>query len=86
MPKGGKRPGAGRKPGGRNKATIEREIARKLYEQAILKNLDPLIKAQFELAEGSFIMMARERESHKGKKTRTGRFVRVTNEKEILDL
>lgn len=78
MANGGKRPGAGRKKGGKNQKTIEKEIALKRYESRIIDELDPLIQAQLDVAKGVTVMMAREWERKNGKRARTGKFVRVT--------
>lgn len=50
--KGGKRPGAGRKRGGKNKATIEKQIAEEAFKQRVLQSLDPLFHAQLSLGTG----------------------------------
>ena len=49
---GGVRPGGGRPPGSKNKKTIKQEIAKRAFEQRILRNLNPLLTAQMNLAQG----------------------------------
>lgn len=49
---GGKRPGAGRKEGSKNKATIEKKIVEDAFKQRVLKSADKLLNAQMNLAEG----------------------------------
>ncbi len=52
MPRGGYQPGAGRPKGKKNLATIEKDKAESLMKQRILSRLNPLLNAQFSLAEG----------------------------------
>lgn len=70
------------------KRTYEREEALKLYQDKILEQLEPLVKAQFSVAKGTQIMVARDwiidPKTHK--RTRAGRFVRITSTKEVLEL
>ena len=54
MAKGGKREGAGRKKGGKNKDTLERERVEYAYKQRILKHADKILNAQLALAFGSY--------------------------------
>jgi hypothetical protein len=82
MAKGGARVGAGRKPGKKEKHTIEKEKARVLWEKEMLKQMRPILQAQLVLARGSVIMM--QRRMIKGK--RVGDFERVENESEIARL
>lgn len=49
---GGKREGAGRRPGSKGKKTIEKEVAKKAVEQRVLKSVDKLINSQINLATG----------------------------------
>lgn len=50
---GGKRPGAGRKRGGKNKATIEKQKAQEALHQRILQVIDPIFHAQLANATGT---------------------------------
>lgn len=50
---GGKRPGAGRKAGGRNKATLEQRAVSDAFNQRIMAKADVLFEAQLMLAVGS---------------------------------
>jgi hypothetical protein len=50
--RGGARPGSGMKPGQKTKKTIEKEAARKAYQQMVLENLRPLFQKQMWLAMG----------------------------------
>jgi hypothetical protein len=67
---GGKRPGAGRRVGAKNKATLEKLAQKKLLEQRVMANLDRLINAQLDLALGEkFLMVKRVSGSGKDRKT-----------------
>jgi hypothetical protein len=56
--KGGARPGAGRKKGGMNKATLERKIVEEEIRQRVLKSTDKLLDSQMNLAQGcSYLYM-----------------------------
>ena len=78
----------GRGKGTKNKDTIKKEEALKAHEQGILKELNEIRKAQISLAEGISIIVARDWVVNKQTKKleRTGRFVRVKNEEEVLAL
>lgn len=49
---GGKRPGAGRKPGGLNKKTLEQKLVLDEIKQRVMRSKDGLINSQFILAQG----------------------------------
>jgi hypothetical protein len=53
MAKGGKRPGAGRPKGSLDKRTLDKKEAEKLFTERVLKNVDRLFNAQFNIAEGA---------------------------------
>jgi len=86
--RGGKRPNAGRKPGRKNNKTLEQEAALTLYKQKILDNLIPLIRAQFNQAEGMTVMFQRRKVKNNktGKFERTGEFVRVMDANRVEQL
>lgn len=50
---GGKRPGAGRKPGALNKKTLEAMEVKKAYLDKVRRNTDQLFNAQFSVAKGT---------------------------------
>lgn len=52
MAKGGVRPGAGRKKGSKDKATIEKERVLAEYRQKIMQHADILFRNQMHLAQG----------------------------------
>lgn len=65
---GGKRPGAGRKPGGMNKKTLEQRIVEEEIKQRVLGNAQRLIDAQFSLAQGcSFLYCIKTTKKSKDK-------------------
>lgn len=86
--KKGKKKTGGRRSGVKNKKTIEIDQALELYQQAILKELQPLMDSQFAVAKGTQIVVARDKiwDEKKKKKIRKGRFVRLTITKEILEV
>lgn len=53
MKNGGKRPGAGRKPGVKNKKTLEKEAIAAAFNQRVMQHADNLFNAQLKLAVGS---------------------------------
>lgn len=72
---GGKRKGAGRRPGSKNKKTLEKEAIKQKMEQRVMQNIDKLINAQFDLATGEKYLMV----------TRTiGRGAKARRETEII--
>lgn len=50
---GGKRPGAGRKKGSKNSATLEKQIVEEAYRQRVLRSADKLLNSQMSLAQGN---------------------------------
>ena len=67
MGRGGKRVGAGRKPG---PARLEKEAAREIVRQAVYAELAPLLAAQIDNAKGLKYLVTRDK--------KTGKFIRVT--------
>jgi hypothetical protein len=66
MPAGGKRKGAGRKPGNNG---FEKEEARRVLREMVFARMKPLVEAQLDNAIGLKYLVARER--------KTGKFTRV---------
>ena len=66
MPPGGKRAGAGRKPGNNG---LEKEMARGVLRARVFAKMQPLVDAQIENALGIKYLVVREK--------KTGKFVRV---------
>lgn len=56
MSNGGARPGAGRKKGGKNAETIEREAALTAFRRRVIKHADELFDSQMQLARGCSIL------------------------------
>ena len=69
---GGRRPGAGRKKGGKNAKTIEKEAARELVRQRITKELLPIVEAALKRARGLSYLVTRDAKS--------GKFIRITRQ------
>ena len=72
MPRGGKRPGAGRPKGRstRHKKTIEKEMAEEVLREKIRKRIDPILDAQLDNAQGIKYLVVRDKKK--------GKFIRVT--------
>src|SRR3990167_6791682 len=80
MPKvGGKREGAGRPPGAKNKATYTKEQAREALRQIVLDHMRDLTDAQIAHAKGLKYLVTRN--------AKTGKFERVSKERmeQLLD-
>jgi hypothetical protein len=70
--RGGRRPGAGRKPGPLKQTVLRlRQLER--FRERVYQQFDPLIQAQLELAKGAFVMVV---------KTEAG-YVEAKTEKQI---
>lgn len=82
---GGKRPGAGRKPGSKTKATLEKEKVAEAFNQRVMAKADALFNAQLTLAVGSMkVFRIDETEGEGGKKKRE--YTHVTDPDEIKRL
>lgn len=79
MPRGGRRPGAGRPKGSKSKSTLDKEAAREVLRQMVKAELGPMVEAQIANAKGIKYLVARQRKG--------GKFVRLTESlmKAILD-
>jgi len=84
MPKGGKRPGAGRKPGRKDNATLEKEAVAKAFNQRVMAKADALFNAQLTLAVGSMKVFRIDEEGEGKQKKKV--HVLVTDEYEIKAL
>ncbi len=67
---GGGRASAGRKKGGKNARTIERELHEDMLRDKLRKSLEPIVEAQLANAQGIKYLVVRERKG--------GKFIRVT--------
>jgi len=82
MEHGGKRTGAGRKPGQLEQKTIERIHTKKMLDQRVMRHTDELFTAQFSLAVGStYIYRIEETEMNNGKTKKE--HILVTDPEEI---
>lgn len=85
MANGGKRPGAGRKPGSKSKKTLEKLAIQEAFNQRVLTHADRIFQAQLSLAVGSVqVFRVDEEEDEKGKVKRIHTL--VTNPDEIKDV
>lgn len=82
--KGGKRKGAGRKAGGKNRATLEKEAVLAAFNQRVMQKADVLFNAQLSLAVGSMKVFRIDEEGEGAKKKRV--HVHVTDADEIKAL
>lgn len=79
MGRGGKRPGAGRKPGVKKRlppGSISKEEGREILRQLVLQQMKPLVQAQLDNARGL---------RHTFLRDAAGRFVQLTDPKQIED-
>lgn len=68
-PKGGARPGAGRKKGGKNASTITKEQQRERFRALVAEHFDPIVHAHIANAKGLKYLVVRDKV--------TGKFLRV---------
>ena len=66
--RGGKRPGAGRKEGSKNHATIEKELLREQLRRMVAASLEPMVAAQVANSQGIKYLVAREKHTGKFRK------------------
>lgn len=84
MKNGGKRPGAGRPKGGKNKATLEKQKVQEAFNQRVMQKADVLFNAQLTLALGSMKVFRIDETEQDGKTKRE--HVHVTDPEEIKAL
>jgi hypothetical protein len=75
MPRGGKRPGAGKPKGYKHKQTLDKEAARQLLRERVTAELQPLVDAQIANAKGISHFFLRD--------PKTGQFVKIEDAKAI---
>lgn len=86
MAKGGVRPGAGRKPGGKNKTTLEKQAVQEAFNQRVMTHADALFQAQLQIAVGSVRIYRVDETEENGKTKREHVLVTDPEEiKEVLD-
>lgn len=84
MGRGGKRPGAGRRIGSKDKATLEKQKVTEAFNQRVMAKADVLFNAQLMLAVGSMKVFRIDEEGEGKSKKRT--HVHVTDADEIKRL
>ncbi len=85
MPRGGKREGAGKKPGSKHKATLEKIRVAEAFNQRVMNAADALFNAQLTLATGSMKVFRIDEEiTESGKVKRV--HVHITDPDEIKAL
>lgn len=82
--RGGKRPGAGRQYGSKNKATLEKKAVQEAFNQRVMLKADALFNAQFSLAVGASKVFRIDEEGEGKNKKQVHTL--VTNEDEIKAL
>jgi hypothetical protein len=86
MRHGGKRAGAGKKPGTKNKSTLEKEAVAKAFNQRVMAKADALFNAQLTLAVGSMKVFRIDEEGEGKSKKRVHTLVTDPDEiKALLD-
>lgn len=65
MPRGGKRPGAGRKKGYKEKGTLTKEAAREALRTIVLEHMTDMVSAQVANSKGIKFLVVREKKSGK---------------------
>lgn len=87
MENGGKRPGAGRKRGSKNKKTLEKAAIAEAFNQRVMTQADALFNAQLALSVGSIkVFRIDEEEDANGKVKRIHTLVTDPEEiKQVLD-
>src|SRR5213594_2262380 len=78
MPRGGARPGAGRKKGYKEKGTLDKEEARALLRAKVTAAMGPMIDAQVANSQGIKYLVAREK--------KTGKFKKLTEAEAIVKM
>lgn len=86
MPRGGKRPGAGRKKGSKEPQTIAKEQARELTRQLITARLQPLIEAQISNAQGIKYLVVREKATGKFKRVAESVATALNPDEEVIEI
>lgn len=81
--KGGFRPNSGRKKGSKDRATLERLEAEKIFKDRVLKAIHPLINSQLTLARGVNYLYKIEKTTHPKGGTTKSKPILVTNQAEI---
>jgi hypothetical protein len=77
MPRGGKRPGAGKPKGCKHKETLNKELARELVRQKVTDALEPMIRAQIAHAIGIGHLYTRDR---------NGKFTKIESQARVDEL
>lgn len=67
MPRGGKRPGAGRPKGSKEPKTLEKEAAREALRRMVFAEMEPMTMAQIAAAKGVKYLVGRARKGGKFK-------------------
>ena len=80
---GGKRKGAGRHLA---TSTLQAQEIRRVLVERVFKEVQPLLDAQIGLAKGLQMMMVRDWETKNGKQHRTGKWIQVTEQSEVIEL
>lgn len=83
--KGGARPGAGRKKGGKNASTISKEQAREAVRTIVLREIEALVGAQLANAKGIKYLVVREKSSGKFVRVAEAR-ARVSKDEEVIEV
>lgn len=83
MPRGGKRPGAGRKKGPQ---TLEKEAAREIVRRKVFAELGPMLASQISNAKGIHFLVVRDKKTGKFLRVGKGRAEALKPEEEIIEI
>lgn len=83
MPRGGKRPGAGRKKG---PTALDKEAAREAVRVKVFAELSPLVAAQISNAKGIHYLVVRDKATGKFLRVGKGRAEKLNPTEEIIEI
>lgn len=83
---GGRREGAGRKPGSENEETRQRRIAERDYKMRVVTHIHDLFNSQLALAKGLTFMYRIDEEKNEDGKVLKRKHVIVENPEEVRDI
>lgn len=86
MPRGGKRPGAGRPNGSKEAGTLAKEEARAALRARVIAEMGPLVDAQIANAKGLSFLMVREKTTGKFLRVGKGAAEKLDPEQEIIEV
>lgn len=87
MPRGGKRPGAGRPKGSKEKQTLEKEALRLIVRERVAAELMPMLDSQIKHAKGLSYLVWRDKKTGKFKPVPSAEMAETLSEQgEVLEI